>query len=65
MSEAKESKINSDIKPHKCDDCQTSFCHKRSLKRHKKAVHDKIKDYKCNHCNKEFSFRYRLKTHVT
>ena len=56
--------VHKNLKPNKCEICDTSFSHKGHLKRHVDAVHKNLKPHKCEICDKSFSLKKDLKQHV-
>ena len=51
-------------KDYECDSCSKSFTLAKSLKRHKRVVHEGLKDFKCDSCSKSFAHRHHLKKHM-
>ena len=44
--------------------CEVTFTSQCSLKRHKRAVHEKVRDYKCFHCKIAFTTEDNLNRHI-
>ena len=55
--------VHLNIKPYKCDACDSSFVTKGNLKSHANAVHLNLK-HECEKCNKAFSQKSKLNWHV-
>ena len=48
---------------HVCNDCNTPYINKSSLRRHIKSIHEGIK-YECQECYKQFGYRHKLTRHT-
>lgn len=51
------------LRPHKCDQCGSTFIKSGFLKRHEQTVHQNAKSYSCDYCDKAFATSANLKQH--
>ena len=57
--------IHPSTKDYKCNECESTFKNKTSLRQHVNTVHGKNeKNFKCNHCAYEFHRRPELEKHL-
>lgn len=47
-----------------CDVCNKTFSCNSTLRKHKKAVHQKLRAFACDHCEKRFYSGFELKRHT-
>ena len=52
-----------ELKPYKCDICETSFKSLEELKTHQNRVHLNMKSHECDYCGKAFSCPKALLLH--
>ena len=58
------SKYTLEEKPHKCQECETSFRDKGHLKNHVMKVHTGERPFKCTECEKAFVRKINLNYHM-
>jgi uncharacterized Zn-finger protein len=52
------------MKDFKCEKCEKTYGHKRSLAQHVMIIHEKLKPFKCEKCEKTFGHKGILNQHV-
>ena len=60
-----ESKIQSDLRKYKCNECNKSFQKNDSLKHHMEGVHQKLKFFQCKDCENSFSKGEKFMKHMS
>lgn len=51
-------------KAHKCNECEKSYVHKRTLQSHVKKAHKGFNKFQCDECTKCYTEKYDLKRHI-